>query len=383
MRTPLPASCFLLAACGLLPRPARAGEEGSSWLDDVRRKREDHLHMPPAAEQAADAALKFLSSRQIMQGALRGSFHQYNGADTGVVASCLLAYMASGSLPGRGKYGKQTALAVDYFLKWAQDWRPDPQGRPQKFLYRKGSKGGPMYHHALSTLALVEVWGETRDPRVGKTAKAAINLIVSSQTVGKDLKGRSRYGSKHGGWRYQPRPGDADLSATVMQIVALRAAQNSGIRVPRKTIDDAVAFVKRCYHNRQGGFTYMPRHGRTNAGLTGGGTLSLQLSGLYEEPEVKKGVRFILRSPMKSYNTWRYYAFHYTAQAMYQHGAGWEEFYQKILGYILADQQRSRGRSDLAGSITYRRLRSGRHYATAVGVQVMCIPKRYLPIYQR
>ena len=52
--------------------------------------------------------------------------------------------------------------------------------------------------------------------------------------------------NQHGGWRYNVFTRDSDLSVTVCQLQALRAARNIGIRVPKTTIDRAVAYVQAC-----------------------------------------------------------------------------------------------------------------------------------------
>ena len=57
-----------------------------------------------------------------------------------------------------------------------------------------------------------------------------------------------------------PAPTDADISVTVLQVVALRAAKNSGIDVPQVTIDNAVRYVKSC-SDRSGGFLYQTGRG--------------------------------------------------------------------------------------------------------------------------
>ena len=35
-----------------------------------------------------------------------------------------------------------------------------------------------------------------------------------------------------GGWRYEPAPTGADISVTIMQVMALRGAKDSGLHVP-------------------------------------------------------------------------------------------------------------------------------------------------------
>ena len=88
-----------------------------------------------------------------------------------------------------------------------------------------------MYEHGLATLALSEVWGMSDNAKLRDSLKRAVQIILRSQ-------------NREGGWRYHPRPEDADLSVTVMQIVALASAREAGIYVPDETIEKALSFVK-------------------------------------------------------------------------------------------------------------------------------------------
>ena len=58
---------------------------------------------------------------------------------------------------------------------------------------------------------------------------------------------------------FWPVARDADISVTVLQVVALRAAKNGGLQVPQATIDNAVKYVKRCYHPESGGFALLKK----------------------------------------------------------------------------------------------------------------------------
>ena len=118
---------------------------------------------------------------------------------------------------------------------------------------------GPMYGHGFATLFLGEIYGmNPADERVRDALGRAVQLIVNSQ-------------NDEGGWRYNPVPFDADVSVTICEIMALRSARNAGIKVPRKTIDKAVEYVRKC-QNSDGGFRYMTQQGgsawpRTAAGV--------------------------------------------------------------------------------------------------------------------
>ena len=79
-----------------------------------------------------------------------------------------------------------------------------------------------------------------------------------------------------GGWRYQITPGDADMSVTGWQVMALRAAKNVGCDVPATIIDKAVDYVKRSQDRNTWGFRYTP-YGNVTLPCTGAGILSLEL----------------------------------------------------------------------------------------------------------
>ena len=99
-----------------------------------------------------------------------------------------------------------------------------------------------MYAHGFATLFLAEVYGMTGDDRVKEPLVRAVHLIQKTQ-------------NDEGGWRYTPAPYDADISVTICQVMALRAARDAGIKVEKSVIDDAVRYVQGL-QNADGGFNY-------------------------------------------------------------------------------------------------------------------------------
>src|SRR5206468_2622379 len=94
--------------------------------------------------------------------------------------------------------------------------------------------------------------------RVRDTLGRAVKVILESQ-------------NREGGWRYQPVPEQADISVTVCQIMALRAARNAGVEVPKSVVDQCVKYVRDC-QTPDGGFRYFKQGGvaafaRSAAGL--------------------------------------------------------------------------------------------------------------------
>jgi hypothetical protein len=162
-----------------------------------------------------------------------------------------------------------------------------------------------------------------------------------------------------------------------MQIVALVSAKEAGIYVPTKTIDRAIAYVKKLQVRFTGGFGYTSAR-QEGFARTAAGAMSLLMCG--EKPdsrEVKSALGYLNRYPQKKFKdeTWFYYGHYYAVQAMYQAGEGYyQKWYPQIQAALLARQQ-----SD--GS--WPGGRGGPAYATGMAILVLGVPYRFLPIYQR
>ena len=172
---------------------------------------------------ATDKALDWLESKQIKQGDNAGAWSTNQAFN----ALAMLAFLSSGHTPGRGKYGD---VIEDGVVK------PGVLTRGKKYMLSKAQptgyiSSGAMYEHGLSTLCLAEMYGMDPDPDLEDKLRKAVDLIVKCQ-------------SPAGGWRYTPAPVDQDLSVTVMQVVALRAANNAGIPVPKETFEKATQYVQ-------------------------------------------------------------------------------------------------------------------------------------------
>jgi len=315
--------------------------------------------MLPAAEASVKKGLAYLAAQQRPDGSWPEA-----GGGTGVVGACALAFMAHGHVPGSGQYGQVTARALQFLLRAAQ---------PDGLVYRQGMGPYPMYHHGLATLALAEAWGQTADERLRDALKRAIELICATQ-------------NQKGGWRYQPKVSDDDLSATVMQLMALRAAKDAGMEVPKEVIDAGIEYVKRCHNGKgagkDGGFAYTPG-GESGYARTGAGVTSLQVAGHYKATEVSEGIEYLLEfqpvGTKKGEDEWYYYGGYYATMGIYQaQGIGawgrkaWAQWYPAMTRDLLAKQK-----PDGSWDSGYK------PYPTAMALLILEIPCRYLPIYQR
>ncbi len=315
----------------------------------------DDVVVDAKSEEVINGALKYLATVQLPSGAwgASGMEKQYPVAITGYT---LMAFLAAGNLPGEGVYGKNVLNGVNYLMNSI-----GPDG-----IYGDGHLGQYMYGHGVATIALAEAYGQTKSAALRAKLAKAVKLIISSQ-------------NDEGGWRYRPVARDADISVTVLQVVALRAAKNSGIEVPQKTIDDAVKYVKNCYHPSSGGFGYQPGNSPGFA-RTAAAIYSLQVCGLYDDPTVKAGSKYLFEQQTTD-QQWFAYGNFYAAPAQYMMGGEtWKKWIEKTKAILLKEVKKEgdtyRWESNSRGGV-------GVVYSTAVYTMILAMPYQYIPLYQK
>jgi len=228
-----------------------------------------------------------------------------------------------------------------------------------------------MYGHGIASIALAELYGQTRSATMRVKFERAIKLIIACQNT-------------EGGWRYRPIVRDADVSVTVLQVVALRAAKNAGLDVPQETIDRAIGYVKRCYDKGSGGFNYQPGR-EPGFARTAAAIYSLQVCGLYDDPMVGTGSKYLIEHS-RTRQEWFTYGHFYAAPAQYMVGGEtWRDWYADVSEQVLQHVNTS---GDLAWWDGKDLDRGGKGgvgpiYSTAVYTMILAMPYHYLPLYQR
>ena len=204
----------------------------------------------PAAARAVERGLALLAARQDDDGSFRSGGYSRNVA---ICALAGMAFMSSGSTPGRGVYGRNVERSIDFILANTQE---------SGFInIPNASSHGPMYGHGFATLFLAECYGMTRRGDIREKLTKAVQLIVNTQ-------------NNEGGWRYQPVRRDADISVTICQVMALRAARNAGLFVPRETIDRCTDYVKKSQNADGGSYRSRPKAGSNDFFVHSGPTCS-------------------------------------------------------------------------------------------------------------
>ena len=316
----------------------------------------DTVSVDPDTESVIHGALAWLAQQE----GIDGSWSKSGGGDTEPVAMtgyALMAFIATGNLPDDGEYGRNVTSGMQYLLNQIQ-----PDG-----IFRSADRGKYMYNHGIATVALSELYGETHSPILRPRLEQLVSVILSGQ-------------SSLGGWRYTPTSRDADISVTVLQVAALRAAKNAGLAVPQDTIDRAVAYIGQCYDDGSGGFTYQPRNHQPGFARTAAAIYSLQVCGKYNDPMVGKGSDYLFAHD-KDTEQWWPYGCYYAAPAQYMIGGDtWKRWYGDMKTRLLSTTIRE------GDTIHWNERRSnqlGPIYDTAVFITILAMPYHYVPLYQR
>ena len=305
------------------------------------------------AQAAIEKGLACLAASQGEDGA----YPLYNKeGNPGITGLAGLAFMAGGSVPGRGKYGPNVEKALEYVLK---------NVRHDGFITAGNSR---MYEHGFATLFLAEVYGMTGNPTVKEQLGLAVQLIEGTQNA-------------EGGWRYNPVPMDADISVTICQIMALRAARNAGIQVSKRVIDNGVKYVRRC-QNPDGGFSYVAGTAGSGFARTAAGVCSLYYSGDYESEGLRKGLDYLFVNMKGAISGGTeghfHYAHYYAVQAMFQAGGKyWDGYYPAVRDQLVKTQQADGSWPNVGFG------GGGNAYSNAMSCIILQVPYRYLPVLQR
>lgn len=320
-------------------------------------QRTDSVKIDAETSRVIEEALAYLAANQSASGAWVGIGEQERNHPIAITAYALMAFLTAGNLPDDGKHGAVVTRGVDYLIAQVSD----------EGLFPSKNSGQYMYEHGIATLVLAEVYGQSRDEKLKDRLQRLIRIIVSSQ-------------NGEGGWRYRPVASEADISVTVLQVVALRAAKNGGLAVPWQTIADAIGYVRKCYNPSTGGFSYQPG-AKPGFARTAAAIYSLQVCGEYDDPRIAKGSEYLFAN-VRGNDQWFTYGCFYAAPAQYMIGGEtWERWYVRMKAILLPAARRGEGHTSWDRSLDGSS--PGPIYSTAVYSMILAMPNHYLPLYQR
>lgn len=336
----------------------------------------------PAVKQCVDKACAWLLTQQRAQGCVidenkSEAVPQHSGALTALAIMGLssVGHLPTDPTPEGKAVGKALRFMMDNIV-------PSADG------YLGQSDRSRMYGHGIMTLMYAEMLGmgvdEAMDKALRTRTQRAVDLIVRSQEVVKSEANR-------GGWRYEPGSPDSDISVSVWQLMALRAAKNAGLEVSKEAVDKAVGYIKRSYRSErdpatgrpldlESAFSYEPYGGRQTFSTTAAGILSLQVAGQYEAPEVIGGANYLVKNPPSPSEPWFFYGTYYYAQGMYQRGGEQASVARQKTEQMLVELQQANGSWAPRNG---NERSAGPVYATALALLSLSVHHHFLPIYQK
>lgn len=350
-------SSAVLGAGGAVALLTHAADPGVKSSDDM---------VTSDTQAAIDHGLEYLSRSQANDGSFgdRG-----NSGNTGITALAALALMCGGHHPSRGRYGKAVSRAADYIIARG---RANTQ---QGYLANNSPLEGhttSMYQHGFAALFLAEVHGTFPDADRRTKARDMLEKAVSVT-----VKAQNQFG----GWRYEPKPTNDDVSVTVAQLMALRAAKNAGVYVDKAVVDKAVKYIKDC-RQPDGGFAYIKGQLGSLFPRSAAAVVGLYSAGIYDGEYIDKGLKYLSgfrpRGVARQVPDIRpehyYYGHYYAALAMWTAGGNyWNDWFPAIRNELLLRRESTNLWNDFFGTT----------YATAMACIILQLPNNYLPIMQK
>lgn len=347
-----------------------------------------------ASEAAVEAGLAWLAAHQWEDGSWRFDLEAcpnclgncrdsgYFRSSTASTGLALLCFLGAGYTHQDGPYQEEVKRGL-YYLSEAMAITSHGGDLRDRFMSNEAGRdpgilaavesirggGDNMYSHGIATLALTEGYGMTRDSELKGPAQEAVNFIVSAQY-------------EDGGWRYSPQfetPSRGDTTVSGWQVMALKSATLSGLKVPYETWLKIEGFLD-TVQREDGQYRYRVGDKPTTSN-TAIGLLCRMVTGWpLSRPHLRKGVAKLGTEPPDRNHMY----FNYYASLVLHHagGRGWTKWNPKMREYLVESQAR---RGHERGSWYFPEAHStqgGRLYTTAMAIMTLEVYYRYMPLYR-
>jgi hypothetical protein len=340
------------------------GDDGGTRRDFVKGK------TGTPGEDAIFRALRWLKQAQLPD----GSWDKTKPAMTGLAVLCFLGH---GERPSDEEFGPTLQKGVEWLII-----NQEPDG------HFKG-RDGHDYSQPIAAYALCEAYNVIRNPSIRYAAERAMQPILAGQ-------------HPSGAWDYNCRQSDRDdLSYTGWCIQALKAAHLAKIGGSPETLEKALQKaadgVKGNFALRDGygGFGYISP-GSPDNGLTGVGTLALQLTGNAADKDARSGLlslekwTFEWKQPQGSSPL--YYWYYITQAKFINGGKTWELWRRQYTTELFRSQVIEKKVAALQNGTSTNAIgywdspaasehHDGRVMDTCLCTLMLEVEYRYLPIY--
>ncbi|MCB1224176.1 MAG: terpene cyclase/mutase family protein [Verrucomicrobiales bacterium] len=291
-------------------------------------------------ERAVSQSLEWLASHQNED----GSWGRNNGKSdrAAMTGLALLCYLGRCETPDSPFYGDNVMRAIMFLVELGQK-------TDSGILAENPVSNGAAYEHGIATYALGEMYtlarlGSKQLPGMRETFEKGVKLIIDNQ----NKRGAWTYGGDKAGLpiAYTKDSGGEDLSVTGWQYQALKAAKNTGLKIPglHASIDKAVEYLL-SKQTKDGGFGKEKRDDHYNQwSLTGCGLLGVQTLAKNKTKSMRDGMKFLTdfltKEPLDWDKNCNLYCWYYYTQAFFQAGGDdWKFYNAQFLPQILSAQE--------------------------------------------
>jgi hypothetical protein len=317
-------------------------------------------HVTPEALKAVVKGLDYLAANQGDDGSwIAGGGQAYPVAMAGLAGTAMLAH---GNSPTRGKYARNVQGTVEFLVRCAT-----PTGL---ITGPNQDMGMPMHGHGFALMFLASVYG--------MITKESLRLKVRD-TIRKAVVLTSQGQSAEGGWTYVPGTGD-EGSVTVTQVQALRAAQSAGFLVPPEVIEESIKYLEKC-RTPEGGIEYSLRsHSGPRLPISAAAVATLYNAGQFDSGIATDCLKYVW-DQYQAVPGWdkggghAFYSHLYASQGFYMAGDKyWDAYFPPTRDALVAMQ---------APDGSWNGDGIGQIYGTSIGVIILQLPYKYLPVFQR
>jgi hypothetical protein len=325
-------------------------------------------------ERAVTLALDWLKKQQNQKDGLWSLTGPYDDAgsqenELAATAMAILAFQGAGNTLTEGPHRAVVARAWRSLLKAQQEDGSFDVGQvPMQHA---------LYSHAQATMALCELYGMSRDPKLAEPAARAVAYCVAAQ-------------GPNGGWRYEPgKPGD--MSVTGWYMMALKTAEMAGMQVPAATFEGIGGFLDTVANGNGSRYGYrrdspLKPAGPVTAAVTAEGLLCRQYLGWpQKDPRLVEGLELLMAENRLNFesDTKDVYAWYYITQvAHHMEGEAWRRWNDRLREVLPREQVvKGKQRGSWDPSLDRWGHIGGRLFVTSFCVYMLETYYRHLPLY--
>jgi hypothetical protein len=325
-------------------------------------------------ELAVTLALDWLKKQQNQKDGLWSLTGPYDDGGSqenqlAATAMALLAFQGAGNTFTEGPHRAVVARAWRSLLRQQQEDGSFDVGQvPMQHA---------LYSHAQATMALCELYGMSRDPKLAEPAARAVAYCVAAQ-------------GPNGGWRYEPgKPGD--MSVTGWYVMALKTAEMAGMGVPVATFEGIGGFLDTVASGNGSRYGYrrdspLKPAGPVTAAVTAEGLLCRQYLGWpQKDPRLVEGLELLMAENPLDFesDTKDVYAWYYITQvAHHMEGEAWRRWNDRLREVLPREQAvKGKQRGSWDPSLDKWGHIGGRLFVTSFCVYMLETYYRHLPLY--